>query len=106
MPSLEMTVTQFLDSPHVYHLVDVRREDEYRLCHIPAITHVPLGTALVGFLETASPHKTYVFVCAHGSRSLQAAFLACDVGGLRGLSLKGGMKAWKDAGLEVVGEDG
>lgn len=86
--------------------VDVRTESEFYgpMGHVPGALHVPLGMALMQFLEDADPDKAYIFVCAHGFRSAKAAGLAREKGLSQVKNLKGGTEAWIQHNLPVVHE--
>lgn len=88
-------------------VIDVRTPEEFwgPEGHLPKATLVSLGPPLLAFLETAPRSETYLFVCAHGKRSLQAVRLAQEKGFVNVLSLQGGLYAWKNEGFSVVYED-
>ena len=70
--------------------------------------HVPRGM-LEFWIDPQSPYhkpffaedRTFVFYCAGGWRSALAAKLAQDMGLQPVAHLKGGMKAWLEAGLPI-----
>jgi rhodanese-related sulfurtransferase len=79
-------------------LIDVREDDEWRAGHATEALHIPLGTLRSDMVPTNSGVIT---VCRSGARSAQAAIkLRAD--GLTVYNLTGGMKAWAQAGHEVV----
>ena len=86
--------------------VDVRTEAEFYgpMGHVPGALHVPLGMALMHFLEGADSDKAYIFVCAHGFRSAKAAGLALQKGFSQVKNLKGGTENWIQQNLPVVHE--
>jgi rhodanese-related sulfurtransferase/rubrerythrin len=59
-------------------IVDVRKEKEFRLDHIPGAINIPL--AEIEFYPFASDTRTFVFYCRRGVRSKVAAILAMEVG--------------------------
>lgn len=85
-------------------LLDVREDDEWAAGHAPQARHVPLGH-LAELLRTLSPDGVFVVVCRSGSRSARAQAELAQ-GGLKAINLDGGMRAWSDAGLPVVRDDG
>lgn len=85
-------------------VVDVRTPEEWDAGHIDGAVHIPddeLGDR-AGELDAA---RRLVTVCHTGARSARSA---ADLAA-RGFSvdnLAGGMQAWAEAGLPVVGADG
>jgi rhodanese-related sulfurtransferase len=82
-------------------LVDVRGADEFDgpLGHIAGARNIPLPELNAYRGEIAAAHRPVVCVCLTDKRSLAAAaqLAAADV---REVSvLRGGMKAWREAGL-------
>lgn len=86
--------------------VDLRGDVE--LAHtgiIPGAVHVPRGI-LELIIDPASPYynpifgtaTTFIFYCASGGRSALAAQRAQEMGLERVIHLRGGLKAWKEAG--------
>ena len=77
-------------------LVDIRRENEYRLDHIPGAVHMPVHE--IDFSDLAkAPGRQLIFYCRVGRRSKAAVLLAMDAGitpeNIRHLA--GGITAWK-----------
>lgn len=88
----------------VYHLLDVREDDEWMAGHIDGSQHIPLGQ-LGDRLGELPAGRRIVAVCRSGSRS------AAAVRGLRQLgyeaeNLDGGVSAWTRSGLALVDEAG
>ena len=85
-------------------LIDVREPGEYAAEHIHGALLFPLST----FDPHALPEcgkRTIVFQCGSGIRSAKAA-AACQKAGLPHAShLKGGIQAWKAAGLPTITVD-
>ena len=81
-------------------LVDVREPDEFAAERIAGAISLPLST----FHARALPKidgRAIVFQCAAGGRSARAV-MACQRAGLPHDShLRGGIQAWKAAGLPV-----
>ena len=83
-------------------LLDVREPDEWAAGHAPAAEHVPLGR----LSPTEVPDdRPVIAVCRSGNRSAKAADLLAATG-VPVHNLAGGMKAWAEAGLPVVTDDG
>lgn len=76
-------------------LVDIRRENEYQLDHIPGAVHMPVHD--IDFQDLANPDgRQIIFYCRVGRRSKAAVLLAMDAGikpeNIRHLA--GGITAW------------
>lgn len=82
-------------------LVDVREADEYAAERIEGATLVPLSRFDFGRIPSG-PGSAVVFQCKSGRRSLEGAARASGGGWTDVYSLKGGIEAWKAAGLPVV----
>lgn len=83
-------------------LLDVRENDEWTSGHAPQATHITLGTLDP---ETVPRDRPVIAVCRSGNRSGKAA-QALAAAGHDVRNLTGGMNAWAQAGLPVVGADG
>jgi hydroxyacylglutathione hydrolase len=91
-------VKQLLDEG--YELIDVREDWEWQRGHIPGAKHIVLSSILANPRGQQLPDKV-VFQCAVGERSAVASEMAVALGVKEVVNLKGGLKAWKDAGLPV-----
>ncbi|MEO8654985.1 MAG: rhodanese-like domain-containing protein, partial [Ramlibacter sp.] len=82
-------------------LVDVSAPAEYAAGHANGARSIPLGS-LAGAKELPS-NKTLpvVLMCATGTRSARAARQLRKAGHEKVVSVAGGLKAWRDAGLPV-----
>lgn len=83
-------------------LIDVREAGEFATGHIPGAVNVPLS----GFSPRNIPDpegRTVVLQCAGGRRSGQALDQCAQAQSAIDTHLAGGIGAWKDAGLPVVG---
>lgn len=80
-------------------VVDVRQPSEWRHGHIRGSQNLPL-MQLKRRLETLPRDQTIVTVCASGHRSAAAA-RALVRAGYTVENLKGGMHAWRGAGLPI-----
>jgi cysteine synthase/rhodanese-related sulfurtransferase len=85
-------------------VVDVRSPEEYAEGHLPAAINVPLAD-LVGGWPVGLPEDhaaPIVTVCKVGERSLHGMVLLKSLGYQHVKSLKGGTKAWMEAGLPTA----
>lgn len=81
-------------------LIDVREPDEFAREHIAGARLLPLGTLDVGSAARAVPGNGRLVVhCKGGTRSGQAGAMLAGSGMPNVYSLKGGIEAWKAAGL-------
>ena len=78
-------------------LLDVRSLAERRAAFIPGSLHIPLEE-LSAKLGTLPSQKTIICQCASGRRSTQATSLLTNAG-LDARNLRGGITAWRGAGL-------
>jgi len=83
-----------------FHFVDVREDDEYRAGHARGAMHLGRGV-LERDIETTIPNKDdeIVVYCGGGFRSALAAEVLGRMGYTNVLSMDGGMRGWRDAGL-------
>lgn len=86
-------------------LIDVRGRDEWNgdLGHISGATQWTLGDELDQELARAPRDDVWVFTCRMGGRSMRACRQAISVGLGQVYNLTGGMQAWVQAGLPVIG---
>lgn len=91
-------LSERLGSRDVY-VVDLRQPGEWRGGHIRSSVNVPL-TQLKGRIEQLPRDRTIVAVCASGHRSAAAA-RTLRRAGFDVENLRGGMHAWRRAGLPV-----
>ncbi len=95
-----INVQELLDAGKA-RLIDVREPDEYRQQHIDGAVSVPLS----GFDPGAVPPSNGVITILHcraGGRSLKAAKKLLDAGYRKPIHMKGGIDAWRAAGLPVI----
>ncbi len=86
-------------------VIDVRDYDEFEAGHLPTARVVPLEILRAD--TDAQLHGTksgVLFVCARGTRSLNAAKMAERLGYENLYTLDGGTAAWAAAGLPLVRE--
>jgi rhodanese-related sulfurtransferase len=84
-------------------LIDVREPSEHARERIPGARLMPLS----GFDPAripSDPGRRVVLHCATGARSTQAAQRLLAAGAAEATHLKGGIAAWKQAGLAVAGD--
>jgi rhodanese-related sulfurtransferase len=98
----EVGVAEATAAPDVVFL-DVREPNEWNLGRIPGAKFIPRGT-LETTVEKQIPRDANVVVyCASGNRSALAADTMRVMGYEHVSSLRGGFRAWVDAGGEVEG---
>jgi len=105
-PGLEIDVADLepaLEAGEVT-LIDVREPHEWEAGRIPGALHVPLGELGARFQELPTG-RPVVFQCLSGGRSLRAA-QAFQAAGYPAVSLRGGIRAWVEAGHPLDPEDG
>ncbi len=92
-----------LDAGENFHLVDVREESEWAKGHLPKATHLGKGI-IERDIETKIPdtNAEIVLYCGGGFRSALAAENLQRMGYTNVLSMDGGFRAWKEAGLPVA----
>jgi rhodanese-related sulfurtransferase len=85
-------------------LLDVREHSEWEAGHAPGAQWIPLGE--LERARTEVPFNRLVMcICRSGARSARAAE-ALAAWGFDAVNVDGGMKAWAEAGLPVVRDDG
>jgi rhodanese-related sulfurtransferase len=83
-------------------LVDVREDDEWRSGHIPGAIHLGKGIIERDIEEEIPDHSAEIILyCGGGFRSAIAAESLQQMGYTNILSMDGGMRGWKEAGLPV-----
>lgn len=80
-------------------LLDVRERGEWKAGHAPGSRNMPLSTLHARTRELA-PGRRYVAVCRSGNRS-RSATAQLRAAGFDVVNLKGGMHAWRRAGLPL-----
>jgi rhodanese-related sulfurtransferase len=83
-------------------LLDVRETAELTSGKLPNAVHIPLSqlTERIGELAKMSSRPVVVY-CASGMRSRRAGAALAKTGFASIYQLRGGIKAWKDAGLPL-----
>ncbi|KAJ3390547.1 hypothetical protein HDU92_000386 [Lobulomyces angularis] len=85
------------------HLLDVRETQEWNDCYIPSATYTGRGCLerdIEGLIP--DPYDEIIVYCASGNRSLLAAESLRNLGYKNVFNLEGGIKSWKNSGLEIV----
>lgn len=77
-------------------LLDVRKPDEWAAARVPGVPLVPLGELAERIDEVPAGDPLYV-ICATGARSARAAEHLRTLG-IDAVNIKGGTKAWIEAG--------
>jgi addiction module HigA family antidote len=93
------TVARWLTSGEAL-LVDVRETSEFEQEHIPGAMLVPLSVLDPDTFPRIKIKKL-VLHCAIGKRSAAAAKQLIKAGHMPPINMTGGMKAWREAGLET-----
>ena len=96
------TVQQKLERGDKFHFIDVREDDEWRTDHADGAEHMGRGV-IERDIETKIPdhNAEIVLYCGGGYRSALAADNLQRMGYTKVLSMAGGIKAWRDAGLPI-----
>jgi rhodanese-related sulfurtransferase len=85
-------------------LLDVRNADEWEAGHAPNAQWIPLPD-LEGARFQLPMNRHIVCVCRSGARSARATESLLEWG-FKASNMTGGKKAWAEAGLTVVRDDG
>jgi rhodanese-related sulfurtransferase len=99
----EVDIEQYKKMPRQGHvLIDVREDREWDAGHAAGALHLGKGV-IERDIETQIPEKntTLVLYCGGGFRSALAADALTKMGYTNAISLDGGWRAWKEAGLPV-----
>lgn len=90
------------ENSELFHLVDVREESEFAAARIPGAIHIGKGV-IERDIEARIPNTeaAIVLYCGGGYRSALAAFNLNQMGYRNVLSMDGGFRGWKEAGLPV-----
>jgi rhodanese-related sulfurtransferase len=106
----EIEVDELADDGDVPLVIDVREADERSRGYIPSSIHIPRGIlerdiekrAFRGSITDADLARPIVCYCGGGSRSLLAARTLREMGFSDVVSLRGGYKAWGEAGRSIA----
>ncbi len=83
--------------------LDVREPNEWNLGRLPGAVFIPRGTLETTIEQRVPREATVVVYCASGNRSALAADTMREMGYSKVSSMRGGFRAWVDAGGEVEG---
>ena len=81
--------------------LDVRELNEWNLFRIPGAVHCPIGALAVDAASRVPRDRDVITYCNSGNRSALAADQLRAMGFTRARSLRGGVKAWMQAGGEL-----
>ena len=95
-------VQKKLERGEKFHLVDVREESEFAAGHLPKAEHLGKGI-IERDIEVKIPDTgaEIVLYCGGGFRSALAADNLQKMGYTNVISMDGGWRGWKEAGLPV-----
>jgi rhodanese-related sulfurtransferase len=95
-------VKKKLDRGDSFHLVDVREDSEWAAGHLPRAQHLGKGV-IERDIETKIPDTAaeIVLYCGGGFRSALAADNLQKMGYTNVISMDGGVRGWKEAGLPI-----
>ncbi|HVV68432.1 MAG TPA: rhodanese-like domain-containing protein [Gammaproteobacteria bacterium] len=95
-------VKKLLDENAAFYLVDVREESEWNNGHLPGAIHLSKGI-IERDIEARIPdvEAKIVLYCGGGYRSALAADNLQKMGYKNVISMDGGFRGWKEAGLEL-----
>ncbi len=101
----EVTITHVRDriaAGGPFHLIDVREESEWAGGHLPGARHLGKGI-IERDVERAIPdlNSEIILYCGGGFRSALAAESLLKMGYTRVLSMDGGIRAWREAGMPI-----
>jgi rhodanese-related sulfurtransferase len=95
-------VKKKLERGDKFHLVDVREDGEWAAGHLPHAMHLGKGVIERDIEEKIPDHNAeIVLYCGGGFRSALAADNLQKMGYTRVISMDGGWRGWKEAGLPV-----
>ena len=94
---------QRIDSGDLITVVDVRPAEEFAAGHIKDALLIPLGQVEKRVAELEGfKNQPMIVVCGSGGRSAAAIKVLDKYGFTQLLNLKGGMGAWRKAGLPIT----
>ncbi|MGH7177662.1 MAG: rhodanese-like domain-containing protein [Tepidisphaeraceae bacterium] len=100
-----LDVQRRVDRHEIFHLIDVREEGEWSKGHLPGAIHLGRGI-IERDIETRIPDTgaQIVLYCGGGFRSALAADNLQKMGYTNVVSMDGGFRGWREAGLPVEQE--
>lgn len=100
-----LNVTQLMNHENAV-LIDLREPGEFKGGKLPGALHIPLSQLGQRTDELAKLNKRPVVAyCALGRRSTMVGGALAKAGFANIYSLRGGLKAWRDAGLPIDDAD-
>lgn len=95
-------VKDFLDRGEPFHFLDIREDHEFAVDHARGARHLGKGI-IERDIETVVPDKedAIVLYCGGGYRSALAADALQQMGYQNVRSMKGGIRAWREAGYPL-----
>ena len=95
-------VKKRLDGGESLTIIDVREESEWDQGHVPGAIHVGKGI-IERDIERMfpDPDAELILYCGGGFRSALAADNLTRMGYRNAISMDGGMRGWREAGLDV-----
>lgn len=100
IPSVEVG-----DLPDDALVIDVREPQEWAAGHAAGAVHIPLGDIPARLDEIPSTDASLPIVCRSGGRSERAAQWLLQQG-FDVVNVRGGMRAWHDAGKAMTTDSG
>ncbi len=86
-----------------FHLIDVREDHEWDQGHVPGALHLGKGILERDIEQCVpDPQAPIVLYCGGGFRSALAAHNLQQMGYTNVVSMDGGFRGWKEAGLPVA----
>jgi len=96
------TVQQKIDKGDKFHFIDVREDNEWKTDHAAGAEHMGRGIIERDIEAKIPDHDAeIVLYCGGGYRSALSADNLQRMGYTHVLSMSGGIKAWRDAGLPM-----
>lgn len=88
-------VKELLESDPDYRLIDVREKWEYDICKLPNSELMPLSE-FNKHIKKIDQKDKLIFLCHHGSRSLNVCMYLASNGYKDIVNVLGGINAWSD----------
>lgn len=79
-----------------FRLIDVREKNELEICSIEFAEHYPMDD-IVNRLHEFDEDEEIIFMCHHGVRSGNVAFLFASRGFTKISNMSGGIHRWSDS---------
>ncbi len=86
-------------------IIDVRRDEEFQVSHLPGAVHLDTTDKIASYLATAAPlPEVIVFYSASGVRSAKLLREMPEKWPLAGANLAGGIFAWANEGRPLIND--